>query len=536
MAESIKVNSEVAVERTEDLPLPIVPTEVISSENLKYYFYSSHPLVQEIEKIVSDFSDAYYLDKQQVLIAIIFILILFVALVITCVVWRIYSPIIQDFVYKERKRRMNSFKKFLNRKKVQNHFKKSGEGTRLNSGESSSQPSIVTGTSQGSQIDRQAAADIAAQAALKRMYKNETTQQDKSKKRIQMIAKRELEEERKKREELVTAEIQKVTIDEREFEHSSAIEQVFYTCELLGDDFVKPKSELMKDLQAFLSEQVETADEDEDRVIAAILMIHSLNKKSVKDIAIETISKYLQNILEHPDEEKYRSIRAGNKAFQERVASAVGGIELLKSVGFTEKENNGETFYVFTRGSDAHLCDALESLRNGQSVPIKVSRNLQIYLTDGNKKIKTPQLSNDFFNLTAEELKKEQALREQETEKLFSLRTKEMRMRDEQLRNYKYKYTLIRIRCPGNLLIQGVFSTYEPFSAVREFVASILSDAASACEYSIADASNQILEDETQTLAQIGLAPAAVLHLKMSQVPEDSIIAERHAHLIKPLE
>ncbi|CAB3405783.1 unnamed protein product [Caenorhabditis bovis] len=486
MAESIKVNSEVAVERTEDLPLPIVPTEVISSENLKYYFYSSHPLVQEIEKIVSDFSDAYYLDKQQVLIAIIFILILFVALVITCVVWRIYSPIIQDFVYKERKRRMNSFKKFLNRKKVQNHFKKSGEGTRLNSGESSSQPSIVTGTSQGSQIDRQAAADIAAQAALKRMYKNETTQQDKSKKRIQMIAKRELEEERKKREELVTAEIQKVTIDEREFEHSSAIEQVFYTCELLGDDFVKPKSELMKDLQAFLSEQVETADEDEDRVIAAILMIHSLNKKSVKDIAIETISKYLQNILEHPDEEKYRSIRAGNKAFQERVASAVGGIELLKSVGFTEKENNGETFYVFTRGSDAHLCDALESLRNGQS--------------------------------------------------LFSLRTKEMRMRDEQLRNYKYKYTLIRIRCPGNLLIQGVFSTYEPFSAVREFVASILSDAASACEYSIADASNQILEDETQTLAQIGLAPAAVLHLKMSQVPEDSIIAERHAHLIKPLE
>lgn len=423
---------------------------------------------------------------------------------------------------------MDAFKKFLSNKKVNKHFKKSGQGARLD-GQSSSQPV--------SQVDRVAQADMAAHAAMKRNMKQED-QVSASRKKIQMIALRELEEERKRNE--TTSAVKQLSLqsrsepETREFEHSGAISQVFYSCDLLGEDVSKPKHELMKDLEDFLADQ---AGEGQDSAtVASVFMIYSLNKPQQKETAIETIGKYVQNILEHPGEEKYCKIRKSNKAFQERVAATKGGEIFLKSIGFDDVEENGETFLINRCPDDGILINALEQLRNGQSVPVKVSRSLQIFSLQEGQKVKSPQLSADFYALSAEEVKREQQAKTEQVEQMMMLRTKEMRKKDETLRNYRYKYTLIRIRFPGNILVQGVFGCYEPFSAVRMMVASILSDEAQCSEFTLRDVGGNSVDDETQCLAEYGLAPAATLHISFSTALTESPLSEEALEKVEPLE
>ncbi len=47
--------------------------------------------------------------------------------------------------------------------------------------------------------------------------------------------------------------------------------------------------------------------------------------------------RYIDNVLSHPGEEKFRKIRAGNKAFKERVESVNGGLLFLEAVGFVKQ-------------------------------------------------------------------------------------------------------------------------------------------------------------------------------------------------------
>ncbi|CAD6194600.1 unnamed protein product [Caenorhabditis auriculariae] len=315
-----------------------------------------------------------------------------------------------------------------------------------------------------------------------------------------MIAQRELEEERRKTNESVRSK-ERTETDVREFDHSSAISGVCFTCELLGEDVSKPKEELMRDLEEFLTEQA--LSNEDDRVIPAVLMIYSLNKSAQKEIAIETLCKYLQNILEHPGEEKYQRIRVSNKAFQERVANVKGGRTFLESV------------------DDGVLIGALEALKNGQCVPVKVSRCRKVFSIKEGQKIVSPKIPPDFYNLSAEELKKEQQMKTEQVERMLTLRTKEMRLKDDQLRNYKYKYTLIRVRIPGNFLLQGVFGCHEPVCAVRLFVANVLSEEASCCEFTLRDAAGSALDDDSASIADYGLAPAAVLHFDIAPIAHD---------------
>lgn len=45
----------------------------------------------------------------------------------------------------------------------------------------------------------------------------------------------------------------------------------------------------------------------------------------------------MDNIVSNPDEEKYRKIRASNKAFQEKVCSVTGSVLFLEAVGFEQR-------------------------------------------------------------------------------------------------------------------------------------------------------------------------------------------------------
>ena len=49
---------------------------------------------------------------------------------------------------------------------------------------------------------------------------------------------------------------------------------------------------------------------------------------------MKTLCTYLDNILNNPQEEKFRKIRKSNRAFSEKVGSVEGTAEFLEAVGF----------------------------------------------------------------------------------------------------------------------------------------------------------------------------------------------------------
>ncbi|VDK33811.1 unnamed protein product, partial [Anisakis simplex] len=130
-------------------------------------------------------------------------------------------------------------------------------------------------------------------------------------KELEEEERRAREQERNEERGALAQENRNEEIDVREFEHSNAINGVFFTCELLGDDIVLTKNEMKQNVEEFLRSQMH-----EDSVVASTLMLFSLNATDKRQTACETLQKYIQNVLEHPDEAKFRRIRLANKAFQ----------------------------------------------------------------------------------------------------------------------------------------------------------------------------------------------------------------------------
>jgi hypothetical protein len=57
--------------------------------------------------------------------------------------------------------------------------------------------------------------------------------------------------------------------------------------------------------------------------------------------ALKTLVAYVKNIVEHPAEEKFRSINVQSKAFK-RVAPVVGCAQVLEALGFVKDTAEGK--------------------------------------------------------------------------------------------------------------------------------------------------------------------------------------------------
>ncbi|MEW5312464.1 MAG: hypothetical protein WDW38_004097 [Sanguina aurantia] len=55
--------------------------------------------------------------------------------------------------------------------------------------------------------------------------------------------------------------------------------------------------------------------------------------------ACSTLLKYIANVVNNPEEDKYRSIKLSNAAFQQRVGSLTGSLEFLEHAGFQPGED-----------------------------------------------------------------------------------------------------------------------------------------------------------------------------------------------------
>lgn len=91
------------------------------------------------------------------------------------------------------------------------------------------------------------------------------------------------------------------------------------------------------------------------------------------------------------------------------------------------------------------------------------------------------------------------------------LRTKAMRERDEKQRLKKYKYSLIRIQFPDNIILQGTFFVHEKFHAVFEFVNENIGNTETSYDLRTLIDNSLVEASRDKTLLELELIPAVLL-------------------------
>ncbi|MCO5580844.1 hypothetical protein L7F22_034717 [Adiantum nelumboides] len=79
---------------------------------------------------------------------------------------------------------------------------------------------------------------------------------------------------------------------------------------------------------------------------------------------IQSLYKILRNLIEHPNEEKFKRLRKANAAFKKRIAKFEGAIEVLQAIGFSEEAvlDSTEDYLVLKRNDPVLLWLAQSSL------------------------------------------------------------------------------------------------------------------------------------------------------------------------------
>ncbi len=306
----------------------------------------------------------------------------------------------------------------------------------------------------------------------------------------------------------------------------TTVSGVYFKCPIVGP-VVLAKPDMEEYIQQFLYSQL--AEEPE---MTSALMIHTLNKDGEKVKAcIDILCKYIDNIVSNLGEEKFRKVRVHNKVFQERVAPLNGTEEFMQAAGFQYKMMPGpkevdEEYFVMI-DEHANNIDRLNSLKEvlvaAEPIKPELDRNLKVYHPSSHaNRIEVPE---SFYNIKPEELKREQERRQEAVDKLGMLRTKEMREREQMRELRKYRYTLMRIRFPDGIMLQGTFRALDKFNAVVEYIRENLEN--DWMPFILSSQTGHKFEDDSLSLAELGLAPAAIINFAWDPTIQKEIAAQK---------
>ncbi|RDD44409.1 UBX domain-containing protein 6 [Trichoplax sp. H2] len=285
----------------------------------------------------------------------------------------------------------------------------------------------------------------------------------------------------------------------------------------------KTNSEIQDCMRSCLNEWHKT-----DPIEAAASRIKTLNRKEAVDTSVATLSKYINNIIADPDTEKYRKIRSSNKIFQEKVADVEGSTSFLLSLGFTLQrlpfQDSEEDFYYLDREKIVDvdvLKAALLILTSAEAKKPTLDKDMRVYrAASAAPKVELP---SEFYTILASELKQEQTQKSKAAALESELRTKAMRKRDEGRISRHYLYTIIRVKFPDDVLIQGTFHSNDALAMVFEFINSCLCN--DAIVYTLSTSIGKKLDNDKATLSKLDLVPSCVLHVSW----DVSIMAELQA-------
>ncbi|KAF9347682.1 Tether containing UBX domain for GLUT4 [Mortierella sp. NVP85] len=145
-----------------------------------------------------------------------------------------------------------------------------------------------------------------------------------------------------------------------------------------------------------------------------------------------------------------------------------------------------------------------------------VDRNVKVFKPPADEA--TPlsnqiDLPDDFYTLTAQDLAKvmdgQKARREEEENRGF--KTAAMRAEEEKAKERRYPKTIIRIRFPDRVQIQGTFRSQETIGDLRKWVASVCVGQGEKFDLYITPP-RKVLSEDGQTLYQAGLAPKSIVY------------------------
>jgi len=422
----------------------------------------------------------------------------------------------------------DKIKSFFQKKKANAKFMKAGKGYKLT--ESTSTIDAPTGPRQPARrAEPTEEAKTAGQAALARLEakRNDKPRFNTSYAAIQARVKRELELERKAQQS--SQQTEDTALKEKKIVDPSifAVTDVFFRCPYLSDEILL-RDEWKKKIREFLYEQLM----GEEAGLTSCLIIQNCNSGKEKiESCVETLGKYLDNIINNPDVEKYWKIRMCNRIFEEKVLPIEGALDFLKAAGFEQKKllhnENEEDFLVWSPNNCniETLMMLDEALRSAEPIPIELDRNLQV-LMPSQARVRN-ELPPSFFTITPEEIKKEQQLRTEAVERNQMLRTKAMREKDEQRVLRRYKFAVLRIKFPDGIILQGTFSVHEKIQNVIEFVAENLVDDKVSFLLITPDGIKLVEECHAKTLLELRLIPTAILEFSWN-VTENERMPKRY--------
>jgi UBX domain-containing protein 6 len=156
---------------------------------------------------------------------------------------------------------------------------------------------------------------------------------------------------------------------------------------------------------------------------------------------------------------------------------------------------------------------------NSEPIQVELDVNLKIFQpTEGQPLVSPVQLlPHDplFYQVSVGEVLREKQRQKDLLEKEQMLRTKAMRIRDEKSHvNTQYKYTVLRIRMPDEIILQVIFRSNALLSSLFEFLRSYCLEHnwLSFTLRSNADRRLYSSEDElSMTFTQCDLVPTALL-------------------------
>ncbi|NXL97900.1 UBXN6 protein, partial [Tyrannus savana] len=403
-------------------------------------------------------------------------------------------------------------RKFFQEIKADLKFKTAGPGQKLSE---PSRPPREKPRAEPAPKPRQAPTDEAQMAAAAALARLELKPKGKapscSQESIKNQVRRELMAEAAASEKGLPEE-EKVR-EQEEGAAAPSVSGVYFICPLTGAVVRKDQKEkqLREAIQAYFSV---------DPVAASIMEIHTFNRDREKvRVGVETMAKYLDNIYLHPEEEKYRKIKLQNKVFQERISCLEGAHKFFQAVGFETKTlpvpgqgKEGQGFYVLKEEVLARLEDLKD--RKEQllsSEPLRARLDRQPRLFQPSPAAARFELPDDFYNLSADEIRREQRLRTEAVEKASMLRTRAMREKEEQREMRKYNYTLLRVRFPDGYILQGTFYAREAVSVLYSFVREALRD--DWLPFELLGPGGLKLTDENLAFNECGLVPSALLSL-----------------------
>ncbi|XP_034189041.1 GDI interacting protein 3 [Osmia lignaria lignaria] len=404
-------------------------------------------------------------------------------------------------------------KSFFQKKKADVKFMNAGKGYKLT--ESTNIGTSTPIVAPRKRVEPSSEAKTAGQATLARLQAKETNTAkfNTSYAAIKAQVKKELEKEKEAQQKMQKSKAQPKEETEDTVKDSSqlAVSNVYFQCPYLSNE-VLSQEDWKKKIREFLYEQLQ----EEEAGLTACLIIQNCNTGREKiESCVETLGKYLDNIIKNPEEEKYRKIRIHNRIFQDKVLPIEGAVEFLNAVGFWPKKllhNDVEEDFLVWNPENCNLENVeklADALKTAEIIPLELDRNLQVLLpTQASKRTELPP---NFYSLTPEEIKREQQLRTEAVEKNQMLRTKAMRERDEKQRLRKYKYSLIRIKFPDDLILQGTFLVHEKFQNVVNFVSENLIKAERP--FSLKKLAGPTFNQDSfdKTLLELELFPAALL-------------------------